>query len=146
MPTHGERVSARMNLNTGQIIVKRRNSQHGEYGETLIQTSHLVELKGVEFHVQEKAHEKVVDQGSRDVCAYAVGNYVGTYVDMDPSELNHQPIAYNPFRCKHFHMPETDERQRIPVESAEKLFLWTEKVDGDRKGRMQAFRPYPLNL
>lgn len=148
MPEIRERVSVRMNLNTGSIIVKRRNSENGEYGETLLQTPKCIVLADVDFRVQDKAHEKVAESGSRDVCAYAVGRYVGMsgpegYVPagdlMDRNEA--RDVAYNPFRSKHFHIPGNDERGRIPVDSAEKLFIWSEKTEDGPKGRMRAFRP-----
>ena len=153
MPAIRERVSVRMNLNTGSIIVKRRNSENGEYGETLLQTPKCIVLADVEFRVQDATHEQVVESGSRDVCAYAVGRYVGMsgpegYVPAgDLMDRNGaRPVAYNPFRSKHFHIPETDQRSRIPVESAEKLFIWSEKTEDGPKGRMCAYRPTPKNL
>jgi len=153
MPEIRERVSVRMNLNTGSIIVKRRNSENGEYGETLLQTPKCVVLDDVEFKVQDKAHEKVAESGSRDVCAYAVGRYVGMsgpdgYVPAgDLMDRNGaRDVAYNPFRSKHFHIPETDQRSRIPVDSAEKLFIWSEATEDGPKGRMRAFRPSPMRL
>jgi hypothetical protein len=148
MPEIRERVSVWMNLNSGSIIVKRRSSDHGEYGETLLQTPKCIVLADVDFRVQDASHEKVVDSGSRDVCAYAVGLYVGMsgpdgYVPagdlMDRNEA--RTVAYNPFRSKHFHIPGTEERDLIPVDTAEKLFIWSEQTEDGPKGRMRAYRP-----
>jgi hypothetical protein len=151
MPEIRERVSVRMNLNTGSIIVKRRNSENGEYGETLLQTPKCIVLDDVEFKVQDKAHEKVAESGSRDVCAYAVGRYVGMsgpdgYVPagdlMDRNEAH--PVTYNPFRSKYFHDPNMADN--TAVTDAEKLFVWSEATEDGPKGRMRAFRPTPMNL
>jgi len=148
MPEIRERVSVRMNLNTGSIIVKRRNSENGEYGETLLQTPKCIVLDDVEFRVQDATHEQVVESGSRDVCAYAVGRYVGMsgpdgYVPagdlLDRNEA--RDVAYNPFRSKHFHIPGNEERDLIPVSGTEKLFIWSQQTEDGPKGRMRAFRP-----
>jgi len=153
-PQDMERVSARMNLNTGSIIVKRRNSACGEYGETLMQTPGPVVLVGVEFRVREKAWAKVVEEGARGVCAYAVGNYVRPLKTMETRkrileevEESGIPIAYNPFRSKYFtrirEVEGQEENSYIPVESAGKLVVWSEEVGGDPVGRMQATGTLP---
>ena len=147
-PKSGERVSARMNLNSKAIIVKRRNSEHGTYGKTLMQTPGPVILTDVEFRVQESAHKSVVEQKSRDVCAYAVGEYV---IDRNSGAFRRRitdvagregvPVAYNPFRCKYFHIPASEREAgdtHLPVERASKLVLWSEKTPRGIAGRMKA--------
>jgi hypothetical protein len=147
LPQDMERVSARMNLNTGAIIVKRRNSDYGDYGETLMQTPGPVILTDVEFRVQDKSHEKVVEEGSRDVCAYAVGKYIRDFRSgavrrriLEVAEKDGTPIRYNPFRSKYFHKVPNLEGEIIPVEGADKLVLWSQKEQGQVKGRMNALR------
>lgn len=148
-PEPGERVSVRMNLNTGAVIVKRRNSEHGEYGETLVQTPRCVILDDVEFKVQDKAHEKVVEEGSRDVCAYAVGTFraiTDQYGYVHPSYAKGAekaaPVAYNPFRSKYFHVPEGQLGELMPVRAAGRLWTWSEPSDDGPKGRMKARNIY----
>ena len=154
IPQDMERVSARMNLNSGSIIVKRRNSTCGEYGETLMQTPGPVVLVDVEFRVREKAWEKVVEDEARDVCAYALGKYVRPMETtktreriLETIEERGEPIAYNPFRSKYFtKVRETKnegENDHTPVETADKLVVWSEKVGGKPVGRMQAARALP---
>ena len=154
IPHDMERVSARMNLNTGSIIVKRRNSACGEYGETLMQTPGPVVLVGVEFRVREKAWEKVVEEGARDVCAYAVGKYVRRFEMtktreriLEAIEERGKAIAYNPFRSKYFtkvrEVDGEEENDYTPVGVAHRLAVWSEDVGGEPVGRMRAVRALP---
>jgi len=153
-PLDGERVSARMNLNNKTIIVKRRNSTNGEYGEMLVQSPSPVVLRDVEFRVQDKSHERVVDSGSRYACAYAVGVYVR---DLDRRESYQNVlmrvdqlgvrVAYNPFRSKYFHIPEFARDKGtdgdIPIQTADRLVLWSEQTEDGIKGRMRGVGVYP---
>jgi len=135
-PKLQERVSARMNLNSGKIIVKRRNSEHGAYGETMMETDGPILLRNVEFRVQQKAYQRVVKQGSRDVCAYALGEYIG---EDDPQQsILGTDIHYNPFRLKHFHvLDRSRDGSPIPVEGAMLLRIWSETQNGKKVGRMR---------
>lgn len=154
IPQDMERVSARMNLNSGSIIVKRRNSTCGEYGETLLQTPGPVVLVDVEFRVREKAWEKVVEKGARDVCAYALGKYVRPIETTETRERilatieeRGEPITYNPFRSKYFtkvrEVDGEEENDHTPVEIADNLAVWSEEVGGEPVGRMRAARALP---
>lgn len=135
-PKLEERVSARMNLNTGKIIVKRRNSENGAYGETMMQTDGPILLRSVELRVQERAHRRVVEQGSRDVCAYALGQYVGkAHPEQNILGTN---IHYNPFRSKYFHVFDgVGQDTLVPIESTMLLRIWSESQKGKRVGRMR---------
>ena len=151
VPKDMERVSARMNLNTGSIIVKRRESEYGDYGETLMHTPGPVVLVDAEFNVQDKAHEKVVENGTRNVCAYAVGKYVRRFQNCNARDQilrrvdsEGESIRYNPFRSKYFTAEVADDHH-VPVEQAKYLVVWSKTVGGEAKGRMKGFEAIPHN-
>jgi len=124
LPEEGERVRVRMNLNKNLIAVKAASGE--DYGKLLFMTDGPVKVSNPEFRVMDGSYDKVVENGSRDLCAYVIGEYVGE-AEETPEDPN---VFYNPFRQKHFHFKDSTP---VKGEVQGRLLFW----ESGGKGRMR---------
>lgn len=109
LPEAGEIVRVHMDLNSGCLAVRSMDPSSDCYNLTLVKQTAPAYLSDVEFRVQDKAYERVVEDEVRGVCAYAKGTWVQDEPDVFTSDAEPTTrVYYNPFRHKYF-QTENDE-------------------------------------
>lgn len=84
----------------------------------LLTSARQVRLAGVEFLVRESGRRRMLEKGSRNVHAYAVGTLVDYVHPKDSRELGKldgRGIFYNPYKFSSF----VDDETETPIKSAE---------------------------
>jgi hypothetical protein len=100
----GQRVRLHVNLRRGDLVLTDIDTKR------VIAYTGSATLTDVTFIVRESTRRRIVEQGSREVCAWAVG----TLVDLE-STPTEQAVTFNPFKAPTF--VHADE----PIHSADRV-------------------------
>lgn len=96
-PEFSQRVKVHRNLNVKGAPVYSIVALSGEHKNKVVGYAPSVELADVELKVSAASHRRVIREGVRNVHSWAVGNYMGSFVE-PPSDFAHAiEVVYQPF-------------------------------------------------
>ena len=136
MSTKGKRVRTYWNLHKDTYSIV--SAEGDDYGK-VIDYADCFSLTGVKFRVQEATRQKIVDEGTRDICAYAVGQFNSPTAErvLDMYDVPISPVRFDPFTMDTFQVQRENEWQ--PIHETAELICETVETDSGPKPRIYTY-------